>query len=217
MKEADYDSRDLRLFGRRQGRYDQVRSNFYFLVRMDLIDEAAALYCTGRFVLRALDDFSIGLDQRITTDVRLFMRDGQDILEMAGIFFYVDLMRAREGHFFVAVTDPGLLSFFAISGYYANVLAREGCTFNDCFYVTRRDRDCVLIIITYFQIDRGFYRLFIIETTRRREGVTRDHVNRHDRAFFFSFRSKFSFGLTCERVIFHGRVMFDYVLTVFGR
>lgn len=130
MEEADDHARDLRFFGGREGRYDQVRCDFHFLVWVNLIHQAAAFDRAGRLMFRAFDDFRVGLYERIAFNIRLVMRDREDVLEVAGVFFHVDLVGSRKGNFFVAVTNPCLLAFLAVSGDDAHVLAGEWFTFD---------------------------------------------------------------------------------------
>lgn len=75
----------------------------------------------------------------------------------------------------------------------------------------------MFIIVAYFKVTRGLYRLFIIQATRRRQCVARDYVDRDHGPFFLCFRGQVSFGLTCQCVIFNGRVVLDLVFSVFGR
>ncbi len=213
VKEADDHSGTLSFLGRRQRRYNQVRSNLNLLVGVNLINEATALNGAGRAMFRSLNNLGISLDQRVTFNIRLVMRTRQDVLTMTRVLFDMDLMGTFKRDFFVTVTHPRVLALLTIGSNHAHVLARERSTLKDRLNVARRNRYRVLIIITNLKIIRGLNRLFIVHATRRRESVTRNHINRHHRAFKDRLRGKLPFRLARERVILNRRVMFDVILS----
>lgn len=211
VEKADDHARYLSLFSSRKSRDTKVRSHLYFLVRMDLVNKATALYRARRLVFRAFHDFSVSLNKRITFNIRFIMRIRKDILQVTRILFHVNFVCARQGYLFVTMTDPCLLSLFTMSSDHANVLTREGCALDDGFYIARRDRHCVFVIVAYFQVARSLDRLLIIQTTGRGKGVARDNVDRYHGAFFLCFRGQNSFRLKGQGVVFYGRVVLYYV------
>lgn len=95
VEEANDYTRHLRLLRGREGRHAQVRSDFYFLVWVDFVNESASFNRAGRSMLRTFYYLSVSLNERIAFYVRLVMRVREDVLEMARILFNVYFMGAR--------------------------------------------------------------------------------------------------------------------------